>query len=40
MAARARLWAERRCGELLQAMEKAKGVLKVGAELPQSNGMT
>lgn len=39
-AARARVRAERRCGELLKEMDKAKGVLKQGDKLPQSNGTT
>jgi len=35
-----RLWAERRCGELLQNTDKNKGILKRGTELPQSHGGT
>ena len=36
----ARLRAERRCGQLLKEMDKAKGALKQGRKLPQSNGAT
>lgn len=32
--------AERRCGELLAEMEKAKGTLKRGTDLPRSNAAT
>lgn len=39
-AAIARVRAERKCGELLRDMEKAKGVLKQGTHLPQSSDAT
>ena len=39
-AAKARVRAERKCGELLAQTEKAKGNLKKGATLPQSNETT
>ena len=39
-AARARVRAERRAGELLKGMDKATGILKRGTELPRSNGST
>ena len=39
-AAIARVRAERKCGELLRDMDKAKGVLKQGDKLPQSPATT
>ena len=36
----ARVRAERKCGELLRDMDKAKGVLKQGGKLPQSPATT
>jgi hypothetical protein len=36
IAALARVRAERKCGELLRDMDKAKGVLKQGNSFPQS----
>jgi hypothetical protein len=40
LACEIRLRAERRAGQLLASMEKAKGALKRGQELPRSNGTT